>query len=181
MRRARIQLSWKKGRIMMGTLDDTGTLEYGQVFVQYSQISGTEQKDSIVLKGPVVATKNPCFHPGDLRKYEAVDVSALHHMFDCIVFPQEGKRPHPNEMSGSDLDGDMYFVSWDDQFYNVIENQEPMDFPKATKKYLDRKVNVDDIIDFVGEYIKNDNLGIIANAHVVHADKKDILRKLASC
>lgn len=174
MRRARIQLSWEKGRIMMGTLDDTGTLEYGQVFVQYSQIPGTEQEDSIVLKGPVVATKNPCFHPGDLRKYEAVDVSALHHMFDCIVFPQKGKRPHPNEMSGSDLDGDMYFVSWDDHFYNVIENQEPMDFPKATKKYLDRKVNVDDIIDFVGEYIKNDNLGIIANAHVVHADKKDI-------
>lgn len=174
MRRARIQLSWKKGRIMMGTLDDTGTLEYGQVFVQYSKIPGKEQEDTIVLEGPVVATKNPCFHPGDLRKYDAVDVPALHHMFDCIVFPQKGKRPHPNEMSGSDLDGDMYFVSWDDQFYNVIENQEPMDFPKATKKYLDRNVNVFDIIDFVGEYIKNDNLGIIANAHVVHADKKDI-------
>lgn len=49
-----------------------------------------------------------------------------------------------------------------------------MDFLKVIKKYLDCKVNVDDIIDFVGEYIKNDNLGIIVNVYVVYVDKKNI-------
>ncbi|XP_078314526.1 uncharacterized protein LOC144617504 isoform X2 [Crassostrea virginica] len=174
MRKARIQLPFEKGRIMMGTLDDTGQLEYGEVFVQYSEIPGQQQQDTIIHTGPVVATKNPCFHPGDLRKFQAVDVPALHHMFDCIVFPQKGSRPHPNEMSGSDLDGDMYFVSWDKQFCDIVENEPPMEFPKAEKLKLSRNVEVEDIIDFVGEYIKNDNLGIIANAHVVHADLKDI-------
>ncbi|XP_056022216.1 uncharacterized protein LOC125649620 [Ostrea edulis] len=174
MRRARIQLPFENGRIMMGTLDETQTLEYGQVFVQYSCVPGQQQEDSIVLTGKVVATKNPCFHPGDLRKYEAVDVPALHHMFDCIVFPQKGHRPHPDEMSGSDLDGDMYFVCWDDQLCNVIENQKPMDFPKSQKMKLNHDVMVDDIIEFLGDYIKNDNLGVIANAHVVHADKENI-------
>lgn len=57
----------------------------------------------ILLTGPVLVTKNPSLHPGDVRKLEAVDVTALHHIKDCIVFPAQGKRPHPDEMAGNVL------------------------------------------------------------------------------
>lgn len=49
-----------------------------------------------------------------------------------------------------------------------------MDFLKVNKKDFNCRVNVNDIIDFVGEYIKNDNLGIIVNVYVVYVDMKSI-------
>lgn len=80
-----------KGRTMMGCLDETRTLEYGQVFVHCS-IPGRPRESNFVVKGKVVVAKNPCLHPGDVRVLDAVDVKALHHMVDCVVFPQKGKR-----------------------------------------------------------------------------------------
>jgi RNA-dependent RNA polymerase len=54
-----------KGRAMMGVLDETKTLEYGEVFVQYS--NNRLSNISHVVKGKVVVAKNPCLHPGDVR------------------------------------------------------------------------------------------------------------------
>lgn len=93
-----------QGRAMMGCLDETRTLEYGQVFVQFSGSrykqffenssmlgdSGTEKR--FVVNGKVVVAKNPCLHPGDVRVLSAVNVPALYHMVDCVVFPQKGSR-----------------------------------------------------------------------------------------
>ena len=107
---------------------------------------------------------------GDMRTFEAVDVQVLHHLVDCIVFPANGPRPHTDEMSGSDLDGDKYFVTWYDKLLPPRENVDPMDFTSPEKIVLPRPVEVSDMIQFVADYIKNDQLGIIANAHLVHAD-----------
>ena len=48
---------------------------------------------------------------GGVRVLEAVDVHELHHLVDCLVFPKKGERPHANEASESDLDGDICFVT----------------------------------------------------------------------
>ncbi|TQD70934.1 hypothetical protein C1H46_043543 [Malus baccata] len=79
------------GRAMMGCLDETGTLEYGEVFVQ---LSGNRHPGSASnhIEGKVVVAKNPCLHPGDVRVLKAVNVPELHHMVDCVVFPQKGSR-----------------------------------------------------------------------------------------
>lgn len=94
------------GRSMMGCLDETRTLEYGEVFVQISGYgrrafyddslvmygdSGLDHQTCIV-QGKVLVAKNPCLHPGDVRVLKAVNVPALHHMVDCVVFPQKGER-----------------------------------------------------------------------------------------
>ncbi|KAL3207766.1 hypothetical protein MRX96_039534 [Rhipicephalus microplus] len=77
-----------------------------------SRLEGGAQAQRIWMVGDVIVTKNPCMHPGDLRKLTAVNVPQLHHVRDCIVFPVKGDRPHPEEMAGSDLDGDEDSVLW---------------------------------------------------------------------
>ncbi|KAH0682233.1 hypothetical protein KY289_019985 [Solanum tuberosum] len=171
------------GRWLMGCLDELGKLEQGQCFIQVSSPSletcfvkhgpkfSEIKKNLQVIKGLVVIAKNPCLHPGDVRILEAVDVPGLHHLYDCLVFPQKGDRPHSNEASGSDLDGDLYFVTWDE---NLIPPSKkswmPMDYAPAEAKQLGRQVQHTDIIDFFSKNMVQESLGEICNAHVVHAD-----------
>ena len=113
-RRAKIKTAKNKARNMFGTVDEYGVLEYGEVFIQYNHI--TDEKLETLDKAPVippkiledvpvVITKNPCHLPGDLRTFTAVNRPELRHLVDVVVIPQKGPRPHPNEISGSDLDG----------------------------------------------------------------------------
>ncbi|XP_022994920.1 probable RNA-dependent RNA polymerase 1 isoform X1 [Cucurbita maxima] len=179
------------GRAMMGCLDETGTLEYGQVFVQISNarhrhisdtsafdMSGSE--DHLVIVGNVTVAKNPCLHPGDVRVLNAVNVPLLYHMVDCVVFPQKGSRPHPNECSGSDLDGDIYFVCWDTELIPPRQIP-PMDYTPAPPIQLDRDVTIEDVQEYFVNYMVNDSLGIIANAHTAFADKEPFKARSAPC
>ncbi|KAI8809847.1 RNA dependent RNA polymerase-domain-containing protein [Cladochytrium replicatum] len=52
----------------------------------------------------------PSYHPNDIRILEAVKnpPAGLEHVRDAIVFPTNGLRPHADEMSGGDLDGDKF-------------------------------------------------------------------------
>ncbi|TVU05519.1 hypothetical protein EJB05_48685, partial [Eragrostis curvula] len=70
-----------------------------------------------VIVGTVVMPTNLCLHPGDVRILEAMDVPELRHLVDFLIFPKKDQRPHANlnEASRSDLDGDVYFVTWDEK------------------------------------------------------------------
>ncbi|KAL8035382.1 hypothetical protein ABFX02_12G093300 [Erythranthe guttata] len=180
-----------KARQMMGCLDETGILKYGQVFVRYSGAvkrglfddsydNSTANERFDPVRGKVVVAKNPCLHPGDVRVLTAVDVPELRHMVDCVVFPKNGKRPHPNECSGSDLDGDIYFVCWDSDLIPT-KQVEPMDYNPAPTTRLDHDVTIEEVEDYFTNYIVNDSLGIIANAHTVFADKEPLMALSEPC
>ncbi|KAJ1283464.1 hypothetical protein BS78_03G130300 [Paspalum vaginatum] len=172
-----------KGRWLMGCLDELGILEQGQCFVRVSSpllnnclvkhgpSFSSANKNAETIVGTVVMAKNPCLHPGDVRILEAVDVPDLYHLVDCLVFPKKGERPHANEASGSDLDGDLYFVTWDEKLIPPGKRSwNPMDYSPAEAKQLPRQVSQHDIVDFFLKNMVNEKLGPISNAHVVHAD-----------
>ncbi|CAF0754772.1 unnamed protein product [Adineta steineri] len=188
--KTRIQMSKNCGRNLFGIVDETAILQYGQVFVQYTELDTEQLDDSTrrnggrgyrreevkhVVVGKIVVTKNPCHHPGDLRTFEAVDVPQLRHLVDCIVFPQNGKRPHPNEISGSDLDGDEYAVYWHPDIMPTTENFAPYEYDSQEKpKKLDREVTRDDITHTVLDISEQDALGRLSNLHLAFTDKFSI-------
>ena len=56
-------------------------------------------------------------------------------------------RPHPNECSGSDLDGDIYFVCWDPDMVPPKQFS-PMDYNPAPATRLDHEVTIEVLFFF---------------------------------
>lgn len=174
--KARLDIDHSLGRNMFGIMDETGKLEYGQVFVQYTtriEECDLSQKSTSIHIGKVMVTKNPCLQLGDVRIFEAVNVIELSHIVDCIVFPSKGPRPHPSEMAGSDLDGDEYAVIWKKELFFKGKNSEASIFPIPNQETHKGEIKIHDMLQFLSKYIMNDNLGVIANAHLARADDPD--------
>ncbi|MBA0719083.1 hypothetical protein Golax_006790 [Gossypium laxum] len=182
--KSRCRIFVPKGRILIGCLDETGTLNYGQVYLcikmkkaelecaDQSYFRKVDEETAIVI-GKVVVTKNPCLHPGDVRVLEAVYEPQLEEkgLVDCLVFPQKGERPHPNECSGGDLDGDQFFISWDKDLI-PCQTEPPMDYTGRRPRIMDHEVTLEEIQKFFVDYMINDTLGAISTAHLVHADRE---------
>ncbi|KAK6725530.1 hypothetical protein RB195_004073 [Necator americanus] len=175
MRRQQFPIPNDKARTMFGVFDETGQLQYGQVFVQYTvhinlrnpPISASRK----VLTGKIMLTKSPSLVAGDVRIFDAIDVPDLHHFCDVIVFPQHGPRPHPDEMAGSDLDGDEYAVIWDEELM-LEKSEEAFDYTaeKAEQKPINKETMSEEMVDFYTNYIIQDSIGVIANSFQFQSD-----------
>ncbi|RCH78976.1 hypothetical protein CU098_000156, partial [Rhizopus stolonifer] len=159
-----------KGAYLLGVMDETNTLEEGQVFIQVNEPSNTGGVNRKIITGRTVIFRNPCFHPGDVRIVEAVDHENLRHLQDVIVFSSKGFRDIPSMCSGGDLDGDDYTVYWEERLLPQ-RSFPPMDYTAAPPKTVSDEVKIRDILKFFVNYINNDNLGQIANAHLATADQ----------
>ena len=102
-----------KSRIVFGVCDPFNDLKYGQCVFQPT-LFDEEQFSNFHAAKKVIVVRNPCYHPGDIRVLKLVKNKPQYdYLSDCIVFPTRGSRPHADESSGGDLDGDEFFVSWD--------------------------------------------------------------------
>ncbi|KAI1212533.1 RNA dependent RNA polymerase-domain-containing protein [Annulohypoxylon truncatum] len=149
---------------------DPSTL--AQIFLQVPKtgIRPGETAEYTVITGICMLGRNPSLHPGDIRVVEAVDVPALRHLRDVVVFPAVGDRDIPSMCSGGDLDGDDYFVVWDPELIPPEWNYPPMEQDVLKPKALKREVRVADLISFFVQYMKNDSLSTIAHAHLAKCD-----------
>lgn len=51
-------------------------------------------------------------------------------------------RPHPNECSGGDLDGDLYFISWDKDLI-PHQTEAPVDYTGRRPRIMDHDVTLE--------------------------------------
>ena len=162
---------------VIGIMDEFGILEYGQAFLHIKR----KNLDLILNKKCTIA-KCPCLHPGDVRVLEfksyikGDDSTEKYKVFEkyenVLIFPSKGKRPHPNECSGSDLDGDNYFVFYDnDLIINDKYLSNPMNYTFNLKPKKKDNIQIEDVIEYFAEYTNLNNLGLIGDAHLALSDK----------
>ena len=168
--KSKLRILDEKSVSLIGIMDELNILEYGQVFCRISRTNNYMDINNITVQGGVIVTKCPCLFPGDIRVLTAVEDKRLNHYINVIVFPQKGPRPHPNEISGSDLDGDNYYLSWNSLLIPAPENRSaPAQFPGESAAKKD-KVTAEDLIGFYCNYNSRNKLGQIANTHKALCD-----------
>ena len=112
--RARIRVP--NGVTLFGIMDETGFLKEGEIYVPI--LNDRSQTEAIIGEN-VIVTRSPALHPGDVQLANAVDVpdgSPLRQLYNCVVFSQHGSRDLPSQLSGGDLDGDLFSVISDKRF-----------------------------------------------------------------
>lgn len=190
----------ENGAFVLGCVDETSTLrgythpnaprdgmyteeELPQIFLQVPDKADPNRYN--VIEGICLVGRNPSLHPGDLRVVQAINVPALHHLRDVVVFPAKGDRDIPSMCSGGDLDGDDFFVIWDEALRPPEWNCEPMNYTAPKAKVHPQPVQITDLMKFFVRFMKNDSLPTIAHAHLAQSDAlrlgvKDRMCKTAS-
>ncbi|OTA57896.1 RdRP-domain-containing protein [Hypoxylon sp. EC38] len=166
----------EKGVTLFGIMDEFGFLEEGEIYVTFekSKLPGKNYPD--LHDQLVLVTRSPALHPGDIQLARAV-MPPPHHplrsLSNCVVFSQKGERDLPSQLSGGDLDGDIYNIIWDKVAVGSSKREfEPADYPRVSPRNIGREVTREDMTDFFVEFMATDQLGVIATKHVILADRK---------
>jgi hypothetical protein len=163
-----------EGYTLVGVADIHGYLEEDEVFA-CATISETGSIH--FLEGDVLVSRSPIIHPGDVRVVRAIGEPPLGSPFNVeplmntIVFSVKGSisnfiynrlftilvgtRPLPSCLGGGDLDGDVYNVTFL-QDLHPLQKFPPAEYKPAPRKLLTQPSTMDDVADFVADYINSD-------------------------
>ena len=184
------KLNDKRCVCLMGVLDETNTLEENQVYVHL--VHSTEYcRINKILNQKITVYRSPSLYPGDIKILNAVNNPNLSHMVNVIVFSKKGQRPTFNKLSGGDLDGDRYFISFNDYITTNIKDTtcEPLEDPKYSIKnnninninQINKKITIDDTINCIITSVQNDLVGLICDNHMALADNFPLKAKDPKC
>eukprot|EP01125_Pyxidicula_operculata_P004718 TRINITY_DN1763_c0_g2_i1.p1 TRINITY_DN1763_c0_g2~~TRINITY_DN1763_c0_g2_i1.p1 ORF type:complete len:959 (-),score=153.88 TRINITY_DN1763_c0_g2_i1:193-3036(-) len=136
---SKFQIPVPRSRMAYGVIDESGLLKYGQCQFRYT----TSDSGTITHHGKLMVLRSPTLLAEDCRILEAVDIDDkfLNLQVNVIVFPKDGPRPHADEISGGDLDGDKYFVCMEKALIpeedNILDPQEYSSYnPKDNNNFL---------------------------------------------
>ncbi|KAL9009961.1 MAG: hypothetical protein Q9173_005055 [Seirophora scorigena] len=159
----------ERGITVYGIMDETGYLKEGEIYC-----SVHNEKGGMVLTGRVIVTRCPALHPGDVQYVSAIDVpkdSPLRSVHNCVVFSSKGDRDLPSQLSGGDLDGDLYNIIFDDSLMPTMMSK-PADYPIRPPIDIGREVVRSDMTDFFVQFMENDQLGRLSTLHQTLADQR---------
>ncbi|KAJ1338747.1 RNA-dependent RNA polymerase [Microdochium nivale] len=163
----------EQGVTLFGIMDEFGFLGENEVFVAFDKLEGTHYLD--LHETPCILTRSPALHPGDIQVCTNIvppEGHPLRSIRNCVIFSQMGSRDLPSQLSGGDLDGDKFSVIWDEAAVaHCTRINDPADYPRVPPLELNRDVETADMINFFVQFMATDQLGLIANRHLIYADQ----------
>ncbi|KAG9008075.1 hypothetical protein FRB94_013732 [Tulasnella sp. JGI-2019a] len=159
---------------LVGVADIHGYLKPNEVFVCIKE----KNRRTMWLEGKLLVTRSPQAHPGDVQFVHAIGqppsdspfTPKRNPRYNSIVFSTNGSRSVPLMLAGGDLDGDEFVIICNSDLWPPTCDN-PAAYPPAIIKTLNRPCNVDDIADWVIEYINSDILGMISMELLIRADQ----------
>ncbi|KAL4815695.1 RNA dependent RNA polymerase-domain-containing protein [Aspergillus spinulosporus] len=169
-----------KGITLYGIMDETGFLNENEVFVTYQT---TDRLEAPPKNCRLLVTRSPALHDGDIQYPHNVVPPKNHPLRqhrNCIVFSQKGARDLPSQLSGGDLDGDLYNIIWDPE---AVPKRvfSPANYPRNPPLDIKRMVEREDMADFFVEFMQSDKLGVIATKHMILADQMKLGTSHSDC
>ncbi|KAG9099926.1 hypothetical protein FRC06_004696 [Ceratobasidium sp. 370] len=174
---------------LVGVCDEDNYLKPRQIYACVQRYDHKTGKiDRLYFKGRLLVTRSPYIHPGDAQILYGIGAPPPdspfagegNHLPNCVVFSTQGHRPVPNMLGGGDLDGDLF---------NVIPLPElipphkymPADYPPAVLKKIGRESTIDDVADFMIDFICNDAVAAIAVNHLIIASDSNLRARDTNC
>ncbi|KAF6763917.1 RNA dependent RNA polymerase-domain-containing protein [Ephemerocybe angulata] len=148
-------------------------LEEGHI---YACIQRPEDKEPTWLEGMCSISRSPVVHPGDVQRVYAIGkppddcFCAFRDLKNLVVLPSVGDRSLASCLGGGDVDGDLFAVITDPSLL-PSQVEEPANYEPLEPELLDRDCEVNDICDFVVEYINSDVLGLLSVRLLIIADQ----------
>ncbi|KAJ0413452.1 RNA dependent RNA polymerase-domain-containing protein [Aspergillus carlsbadensis] len=171
----------KKGITLFGIMDETGFLEEKEVYVTYDTMENRFAPPPGYCR--LFVTRSPALHDGDIQYVHNRHPPSGHPLTEhknCIVFSKKGKRDLPSQLSGGDLDGDLYNIIWDPEAApeRVFA---PADYPRVDPVDIKREVTKNDMAEFFVDFMQSDRLGVIATKHMILADQMEMGTSHSDC
>ena len=126
-------------RVVYGASDPYDQLNYGECFFQPTLHKA--ERNAFSFAEFVLVMRRPSYHAGDVRVLRLAHKNdAYKDLYDCIVFPNRGARPHANECAGGRVGGDKYFVCWDQNLLPSYISSPYVGFVSSSSSKIANKV-----------------------------------------
>ncbi|KAI0033365.1 RNA-directed RNA polymerase 2 [Vararia minispora EC-137] len=165
--------------VLVGVCDEHGVLEEGEIYACVALSDG----EKYYFEGPVLISRSPTVALGDVQIAKAIGRPQEGSPFDVeplpntVIFSVKGQRPLPSCLGGGDLDGDTYNLIPLNKCpdFRPRRIEPPASYPQPKRRELVHGYStMNDVADFVVEYINSDVLGIIASNWLIIADQSTV-------
>jgi RNA-dependent RNA polymerase len=119
------------------------------------------------VEGNVLLVRAPTVDVGDVQFARAVGnpppgAERFHYLPNVVIFSTQGATPLLTQLSRGDMDGDLVGVIYDERLFPMTTEPAMQHQPK-TPVDLPHDCTINEVIDFVLRFFRNDILGMIAS------------------